>query len=211
MTASRFDYIIEADTTKQEITTPVNSTSVLVKISSPSQKATSFGKRVQYNVTIGASSHNYHYGVHDSRSVNSPSLGNHSGVTTSDSLMIVYRLTDNGNATLPEMKIQYNFLDCHPETDVICDDFTRCVPNEMLCKGIGYCVDSSDLKISCNSTGTIPVPKIIEQGLGGMAVFFLCVFMLILGAIGALYGPDLYKTLESRFRSGHYSTFTSVE
>lgn len=207
LVVSEFQQSIIADMSKNSITSRANLTSLLIKISAPQ------GKRLQYNITTKAAIKDSKFAIIDSRSV----LGREvygderdNGSTTSNSLLITVVPLKSGAPTIPIIDVQYKIIECNKTTDHICDKDTRCVPADKLCKGRSYCVDESDLRVSCSS-GPAPNPKIIEHGVGGFAVFLLCITMLVIGAISALYGPDLYKSLESRFRSGQYTTFTSTE
>lgn len=209
MSVTQFDQVIISDTKSKQIITPKNATSLLVKIAAPN-------KRISYQIT-SSNTTLAQISVHDGRS-----LRNHkvdatwssanqsiSGNTTSDTLMLSYRVV-KGSVTLPELTIVYGNYACNTTTDHVCDGNTRCIPVEKLCKGISYCDDGSDIKLACSS-GPAPPAKIIETGMGGFTVFILSILMLILGSVATLYGPDLYKNLENRFRSGQYTTFSSME
>lgn len=211
LTVFRFDQVDEADSNKTQLKSTDKLTSYLAKISFPSADKKTFGKMVSYNITF-ASTGSYQVAVYDDRSLAGRSVVSSTemfhGTTTSDTLLISYS-TSKPNTTLPIMTVDYLQVECG-KSGHVCDSNTRCVPVEKLCKGVSYCKDLSDLKEVC-SAGPAPEPKVIETGVGGITVFILCVLMLSLGIVVALYGPDLYRAFESRFRSGQYTTFSSTE
>ena len=202
---TQFQKIIRADMSKNVILTPKNLTSVLLKISAPQ------GMRVAYNITFKDANEDSQINVVDARSI----LGRAvyveerlNGSTTSDNLLISY--IAKANVTVPELTVNYNQIACNKTIDHSCDNSTRCVPADKLCKGKAYCSDGSDLKVRC-SNGPTPIPSIVEKGVGGLTLFFLSILMFSLGIVVAIYGPDSYKYIETRFRSGQYTTFTSSE
>lgn len=207
---TEFQEIINADIKKNSITSHANLTSLLLKVVAKP------GQRIQYNVTSKSAITNATLSIIDSRTI----LGRQvygderdHGSTTSNSLLIsVLPLTKVGLGAqqLPVIDVQFKLIECNKTVDHICDNDTRCVAAEKLCKGRSYCDDGSDLRISCSS-GPAPKPQIIDHGVGGVAVFLLCTIMFVFGVISALYGPDIFKNLEARFRSGQYTTFTSTE
>lgn len=213
LTAKQFTEVYSANITKNQLITSGNSNDLLIKISAPGTKKDSFGMRLSYNITIKNVDKNSVLSIYDGRTILkhqivSPSLV---GESTSDTLLFVYK---NEKAKLPIATVNYQTIACNTTNDDhVCDMFTRCVPKNLICQNPRqfYCDDGSDVKIQCNGNKPIPPPKIIETGLSGIAVFILCMLMLAFGAVGAIYGPDLYKNLENRFRSGQYSTFNSVE
>lgn len=207
--ADQFDKIIEAD--KSPFRTPANLTSVLLRIST-SKLTTDFGKRIRYNMTFASASQGYDVSIIDSRVLNGRqiSISKFHNQTTSDTLLVRYVATKPGTM-LPVATLEFSFMDCNKTTDHVCDNNTRCVPKESFCYGAPYCEDKSDLKYCSGTALPVPEPKIIETGVGGVTVFLLSIMMLVLGALSALYGPDLVRNLEARFRSGQYTTFTSSD
>lgn len=209
LTALRFDRVITTDSTSNRTSTPLNVTSILLKISSPGKRG-SFGKKIVYNIT--SADKTFDFLLYDGRSIKSYSMNvteKLKGLTTSDTLFLTYRAS-KPNVTLPVLTIDYSFVNnCNSTFDHLCDNFTRCVSKDKLCQGVLYCDDKSDIK-RCKA-GPTPQPEIREVGLSGFGVFILSVFMVSLGVVSALYGPGLFKTLEDRFRSGQYTTFSSVE
>lgn len=212
MTAERFDQRFILDTKKSQFATPTNTTSLYIKISTAGTKNDKFAQRLEYNITFGNTEKNFDLSVYDARSTRGSGLDDrleYHGSTTSDTLLIKYRV-NKPNSTLPPMTISYLARSCNVTSDHVCDNNQRCVPKEKLCLGRSYCDDGSDIKQPC-SGGYTPIPKPNDTGIGGVSTFILSIFMLCLGAVLALYGPGLYKTLEDRFRNGQYTTFTSVE
>jgi len=205
-----FDRILMADMSKKRFVSGPNVTSLFVKLSSPGPTATEFGKFISFNISFASPPQNFSLLTYDDRSMKGHLITstNYSGSTTSDTLLIVYT-PEKPNSILPEMIVDYSTKSC-VTADHICDNFTRCVPQAKLCKGISYCEDGSDLRVVC-SDGPAPAPRIVETGVSGVTVFILSVLMLTLGAVSAIFGPDLFKLLENRFRSGQYTTFTSTE
>lgn len=211
LTAKEFDKILVTNTTRNQIITPKNHTNLFVKISSE------ISSRISYNITFKTTNNNFGVLLIDGRKIGSRTPysegANYSiyhGSTSSDTLMIMYSV-NKINTTLPEMVIDYKPIACNTTRgDYICDNKTRCVPVDWLCKGFQQCDDGSDLRLKCSS-GPAPQPQIIDDGYAGITVFILSVFMLSLGAVIALFGPGLYKALETRFRSSQYSAFVSVE
>lgn len=200
-----YDSIIAVDTKNASVKVPKNLTSLLIKISADQKN------RLLYTITNSTSA-DYSMKLYDSRSIFGRQVYEDEqlhGSTTSNVLYINLQATKN-KITLPELTINYNQVACNQTTDHVCDNETRCVPELKLCKGRSYCLDGSDLRVSCSS-GPAPQPRIIDRGVSGITVFFLSVLMFSLGIMAALFGPDMYKNFESRLRSGQYSTFTSTE
>lgn len=194
--------ILSNNTTQGVIITPKNLTSVLVRASA------SKGNRLVYNITFGSIVQSIDLKIIDSRSILGGRLSQTNGTTTSDNLIVT--MNAKSNAVLPVMTLVYKQIACNTTIDHLCDNDTRCVPADKLCKGRAYCKDESDLRVTCSS-GPAPSPRIIERGASGATVFILCVLMFTFGVLGTLYGPDLYKNMEGRFRSGQYTTFSSTE
>jgi len=205
--ASEFEKYIVADMTKDTVNTPKNLKSVLIKIQGSSNK------RISYNVSLSGPEQDYYMSVIDSRTLVGRQVYEEEkviGSTTSDTLLV--SVTSKKGASIPALGIQYKQLDCNTTIDHICDNSSRCVPAEKLCKGKVYCQDKSDSKLLCSS-GPVPIPppSPVYKGVGGFTVFVLCVLMFTFGALATLYGPDLYKNMEGRLRSGRYTTFSSTE
>lgn len=201
--ATRYDLILEADRKKNSIDWPANK-SAFVKIPSPISSSSLLpfaGKRISFRIMPPLTMNDFQ--VHDSRTIIDKKIIVNSTSSTSDTLLLVYKPSPKTPENM-NINVIYEYLNCNA-TDHVCDGGTRCVPLSNLCKGKFFCNDKSDLTYSCET----PAPKIVETGLSGTSAFFLSLFMLTLGVIGALYGPDLYRSLESRFHS--YSTFSSVE
>lgn len=205
---NQYDIIISADMKKTSIQTPKNSTSLLLRISAPQSK------RLTYNITsLEPKNLNYVMNVTDSKSLLGRRVDDKerlNGTSTSSTILISFETTAP-KAVLPEFKIAYSQLACNQTSDHVCDQSTRCVPAEKLCKGKSYCLDGSDSRVPCTS-GPIPQPQIITTGgYSGISLFIMSVVMFSLGILATIYGPDLYKSAENRFRSGQYTTFTSTE
>lgn len=212
LVVTEFQKFISVNTSKSSISTPRNLTSLLLKISAPQ------GERLYYNITLSQAKSSKQAKVNSQTSKISVVDSRHlfgrevyedekfNGSSTSNVILINF----SSATSLPEALVQYSRISCNQTLDHVCDNSTRCVPADKLCKGRSYCDDKSDLKVICSS-GPSPSPKVIEKGVGGFTVFILSLFMFTLGAIAALYGPDVYKNLENRFRSGQYTTFTSTE
>lgn len=208
LVASQYQAIVSADMNKTSLQTPKNLTSLLLKVNAAQ------GMRLTYEISnVASKNSNYEMNVFDARSVMGRSVSEeekYNGSTTSNILLISF-ITNDAKTTLPEFDVSYKQLACNQTIDHICDQATRCVPADKLCKGKSYCSDGSDLKRACTN-GPAPQPQIINTGgLGGLSVFILSVLMFSLGIVAAIYGPDMYKFAENRFRSGQYTTFTSTE
>lgn len=208
LVASEFDHVVQADPSKKQLIIPKNLTNCLVKITFP---GANFGKRVSFNLTV-APGPVQEISLFDGRSLSSSRTNipnnTYRGLTTSDTLLLSFKTTKE-NASLSDISIDYEGVACD-KSDHVCDNNTRCVGKEKLCKGVSYCDDHSDIKTVC-SAGPAPAPEIIQTGYSGISFLFFGIFMLSLGLISAIYGPDLYRALENRFRSGQYTTFTSTE
>jgi hypothetical protein len=209
MTVTKFQKIFSADMKNSSLTIGKNLTSLLVKI--PGDP----GKRISYSISFSNNDTNREIQVIDSSSLLGRPVESGErvkGSTTSNVLLVSLRSTKD-KVYLPEVTVNYEQLPCNKSTDHICDGSTRCVPADKMCKGIAYCTDGSDLKVPCSSgpAPPQPPPKVIEKGYSGMAVFIISLLMLTIGALSALYGPDLYKNFQTRYRSGHYTTFQSAE
>lgn len=212
--ATKFGNIISANAQSKLAPVPVPSNlPTYITISGKSDSPTKFGSRIAYNIIA---SDNTVVKVHDGRSFLSKPVDGLKGETISDTLIIEYskkpsKLSNFDNDKIPTISVETKKIPCNTtQQDHICDSYTKCVVRSKLCKGVQYCNDASDLKVTCNSDGPVP-PKIINSGLSSISVFVLCVFMLTLGVFSALYGPDIFKTIEARFRSAQYTTFTSTE
>ena len=204
--AREYQKILIADPAKDSLVTPKNLTSLLIRV--PAKK----GYRVLYNIS-SSSADTFKVTLIDSRTILGRRVDDDSkinGSTTSDTLLVSISAIKK-NSFIPTISLNYKQIACNTTNhDHVCDDSSRCVPADKLCKGKSYCMDKSDLGVPCSS-GPSPAPTVIERGVGGFAAFVLCMLMFTLGVVGALYGPDLFRSLESRFRSGHYTTFTSTE
>lgn len=208
--SEQFDRIIQV--TKSPYEAPRNLTSVLFKIST-SLKPDTFGKRIKYNITfLPPPKQNFSVSVIDSRVLNGRQIygEKYHDYSTSDTILIRYMATAV-NVMLPPMKIEYSLVDCNKTVDHVCDNGTRCVPKEKCKEGALFCDDKTDMQFCAGIPTPVPAPKIIETGVGGVTVFFVSVIMLVVGALSALYGPDVVRVLETRIRSGQYTTFTSSD
>lgn len=211
LSAIQFDRVFEANTSSSQLKTSDGLTKILAKISFATADKKTFARRVAFNITF-AKTDGQRVRVYDDRSLAGREITSATdilhGTTTSDTLLVMCS-NSREKTTLPIMTIDYLPIECDKSSH-ICDSNTRCVPPEKLCQGIAYCSDLSDTKLVC-SAGPTPPPKVIETGLSSITVFILCVLMLSLGVVAAMYGPDLVRAIEGRFRSGQYTTFTSTE
>lgn len=214
LVASEFQSIVVANVTSNKTVTSNNVTSIFIKISSSSSKAGTFGQRIAYSLNFSNPVQDYELSVIDGRSILGLTVTDeqvkYHGSSTSDTLLITCK-SKKPNVKIPSLTIQHSTLECNQTTDVICDLNTRCVPKDKLCKGNRYCDDGTDLRYPYCSPGVVPKPQIIKEGVSGVTVFILCVLMLTLGAVIALYGPDLIGNRLTFLRGGRYTTFTSSE